>query len=262
ARDLYVGNCSPEMTEPALKEFLGSAMEQVGLNQQEGNCILQVRLSGTFAFIEVRSVEEASHMMNLNGIPFMGQFLKIKRPTKYPGPEVPHLNWDDILAKYMAGGWHGPCPPCPVMLRAQSQAQNASSRGRPPPFPSGPGGASRPAAAPPAARHPSKVMTLSNMVTHDDLADDETYDEILEDTQDECSKFGAVQTIAIPRPKDGPHGVGLVFVHYSSEEEAKKAIDALSGRTFAGNTVEAKYFPEAKYLAKDFSRSLPRGAAA
>mmetsp|Transcript_21342 Transcript_21342/g.27716 ORF Transcript_21342/g.27716 Transcript_21342/m.27716 type:complete len:261 (+) Transcript_21342:159-941(+) len=223
------------MTETGLQEFLGSAMAQVGLTTSDGNPILQVRLSGTFAFVEIRTVEEASHMMNLNGIPFMGQFLKIKRPTKFPGPEIPHLNWEDILAKYMAGE-----------LKAKPGA-GAGAAVAPAPT------AAAPSAASPGT--PSKVMTLSNMVTKDDLEDDETYEEIVEDTKEECEKYGTVQSLQIPRPKDGPHGIGLVFVQFSNEGEAKKAIDALKGRTFAGNKVEAKFFPEDKYLAKDYSDS-------
>jgi len=234
-RELYIGNVSPEMTETSLQEFLGSAMAQVGLTTSDGNPILQVRLSGTFAFVEIRTVEEASHMMNLNGIPFMGQFLKIKRPTKFPGPEIPHLNWEDILAKYMAGE-----------LKAKPGA-GAGAAVAPAPT------AAAPSAASPGT--PSKVMTLSNMVTKDDLEDDETYEEIVEDTKEECEKYGTVQSLQIPRPKDGPHGIGLVFVQFSNEGEAKKAIDALKGRTFAGNKVEAKFFPEDKYLAKDYSDS-------
>lgn len=27
------------------------------------------------------------------------QELKINRPSKYPGPETPHLNWPDVLAR-------------------------------------------------------------------------------------------------------------------------------------------------------------------
>jgi len=232
-RDLYVGGTSPEMTETALQEFLGTALAQVGLTTSEGNPILQVRMSGTFAFVELRTVEEASNMMNLNGIPFMGQFLKIKRPSKFPGPEIPHLNWEDILAKYMAG---------------ELKAKPGSIVGPAP----------APTAAPPAYSslgEPSKVMTLSNMVTQEDLQDDETFEEILEDTKEECGKYGTIESLVIPRPKDGPHGIGLVFVQFSTPAEAKKAIEGLRGRTFAGNKVEAKFFPEQKYLSRDYSQA-------
>lgn len=31
------------------------------------------------------------------------QELKINRPSKYPGPETPHLNWPDVLARSVVG---------------------------------------------------------------------------------------------------------------------------------------------------------------
>eukprot|EP00640_Fibrocapsa_japonica_P001964 CAMPEP_0113940100 /NCGR_PEP_ID=MMETSP1339-20121228/6282_1 /TAXON_ID=94617 /ORGANISM="Fibrocapsa japonica" /LENGTH=536 /DNA_ID=CAMNT_0000943799 /DNA_START=46 /DNA_END=1656 /DNA_ORIENTATION=- /assembly_acc=CAM_ASM_000762 len=213
-RELYIGSTTAEMTELGLQEFLGTAMQQVGLTLQEGNPIVQVRHSGTFAFVELRSIEEANNCLNLNSIPFMGQFLKIGRPSKYPGPQVPHLNWEDVLAKYMAGE-----------------------------MPTG-GGA--------AQQQPSRVIALSNMVTTDELMDDTTYQEIVEDTRDECGKYGAVQSMEIPRP-GAPHGVGKVFIEFTSTADAAKAIGALKGRTFAGNKVDARYFPESKYQVKDLS---------
>lgn len=33
------------------------------------------------------------------------QELKINRPSKYPGPETPHLNWPDVLARSVSVGY-------------------------------------------------------------------------------------------------------------------------------------------------------------
>jgi len=41
-----------------------------------------------------------------------------------------------------------------------------------------------------AAGPPSKVIALMNMFTPDDLADDEAYAEINDDTKSECERFG------------------------------------------------------------------------
>ena len=87
------------MTESMIREFLGKAMEQVGLSKGPGNPINACRVSGKFAFIELRSREEAENALNLNNIPYLGAMLRVGRPSKYTGPITPHGNWEDILAK-------------------------------------------------------------------------------------------------------------------------------------------------------------------
>lgn len=81
-RELFVGNTTPEMTESMLKDFLGRALEQVGLTIMPGNPILACRVSGKFAFVELRSKEEAANALNLNNIPYLGAQLRVGRPSK------------------------------------------------------------------------------------------------------------------------------------------------------------------------------------
>ena len=99
-RELFVGNTTPEMTDQMLKDFLGSAMEQVGLNIMEGNAITLCELFGKYAFIELRTPREAANALNLNNIPFMGSHLQITRPSKYKGEPEQHSNWEHILARF------------------------------------------------------------------------------------------------------------------------------------------------------------------
>lgn len=98
-RELFIGNTTPEMTEQMIRDFLGKAMEQVGLTLGPGNPIVTCRVSGKFAFVELRTREEAERMLNMTGIPFLGAALKIGRPSKYTGPVTTHGCWEDILAK-------------------------------------------------------------------------------------------------------------------------------------------------------------------
>lgn len=98
-RELFIGNTTPEMTEAMLRDFLGRAMEQVGLTIMPGNPIVACRVSGKFAFVELRTKEEAENALNLNNIPYLGASLRVGRPSKYTGPLTPHGNWEDILAK-------------------------------------------------------------------------------------------------------------------------------------------------------------------
>jgi hypothetical protein len=228
-RELFVGNTTPEMTESMLAEFLGNAMEQVGLNVMAGNPITACRVSGKFAFIELRTPQEAMNALNLNNIPFMGTQLRVGRPSKWNGSPDNHGNWEDILAKYMSGE---------LQLGNTLPGQGAA--------------ALFPASAPPAApmQPTSRVVELKNMLSHEDLVNEDEYKEILEDTREECGQFG--QLISIEIPKTGEPGATKIFLEYSSTDDAAKAIAGLAGRTFDGRKVEAAYFDEASFSQKAF----------
>lgn len=71
--------------------------------------------------------------------------------------------------------------------------------------------------------------------------------EICEDVREECSKFGTVLDLKIPRPAGGSRqsaGVGKIFVKFDTPESTTKALKALAGRKFADRTVVTTYFPE------------------
>ena len=54
---------------------------------------------------------------------------------------------------------------------------------------------------------------------------DEEYDDLLSDVKDECSKFGCILSLKIPRPLMGlvVPGLGKIFIEYATVEEAKEA---------------------------------------
>lgn len=165
-RELFVGNTTDDMNEVELQEFLSAAMLRVGLTTAEGSPILSTRLSGKFAFVELRSIEETNNMLNLNGIPYMGQNLRVGRPSKYNGPPVPHLDWNELLTKFVNGIRN---------VVAGSSVSSFCDSGELQPALQG-GGAV------------TKVIRLSNMVTEAELENMEDYNEIVEDTTAECSK--------------------------------------------------------------------------
>jgi hypothetical protein len=132
-----------------------------------------------------------------------------------------------------------PAPPPPAAVTAPVMAQ----------MPAAPVMAMAPAAVP-AAALPTRVVELKQMLTHQDLEDDEEYNDILEDTRDECSSFGSLKNIVIPRT--GP-GATKIFLEYLSVQDAGKAIAGLKGRTFDGRQVEATYFDEIKFANEDYS---------
>ncbi|KAI0817914.1 hypothetical protein GGR55DRAFT_673743 [Xylaria sp. FL0064] len=96
----------------------------------------------------------------------------------------------------------------------------------------------------------SRVIQLLNMVTPEELLDNDDYEEICEDVEGECSKYGKIEAMKVPRPIGGSRqsaGVGKIFVKFDTTESAKKALQALAGRKFADRTVVTTYFPEENF---------------
>ncbi|XP_057645678.1 splicing factor U2AF 65 kDa subunit-like isoform X1 [Chionomys nivalis] len=102
--------------------------------------------------------------------------------------------------------------------------------------------------------HPTEVLCLMNMVLPEELLDDEEYEEIVEDVRDECSKYGLVKSIEIPRPVDGVEvpGCGKIFVEFTSVLDCQKAMQGLTGRQFSNRVVVTKYCDPDSYHCRDF----------
>jgi len=110
----------------------------------------------------------------------------------------------------------------------------------------------------------SRILLMLNMVTSEDLVDDNEFGDLYEDVKEECSNYGAVEDLRIPRPVkkdkgkwgetginaqdaarlDEAAGVGRVYVKYTSPESATKALNALAGRSFAGRSIIATVLSE------------------
>lgn len=111
-----------------------------------------------------------------------------------------------------------------------------------------------------------RVLQLLNMVTPEELIDNEDYEgmlfrllresilltiqkEICEDVREECEKYGKVLDMKVPRPTGGSrqsNGVGKIYVKFDTPESAGKALRTLAGRKFADRTVVTTYFSEVR----------------
>lgn len=100
----------------------------------------------------------------------------------------------------------------------------------------------------------TRILQLMNMVTPEELEDDDEYQDIWEDIAEECSKFGTIIDMKIPRPSrdHAVPGSGLIFVRYETKEQALEALRALAGRKFADRTVVASFIDEDNYLTDNF----------
>ena len=57
--------------------------------------------------------------------------------------------------------------------------------------------------------NPSNILQILNLVTIDDLMDDEEFEEIRKDVEEICAKFGRVNSVIIPRPVMGQNVLGV-----------------------------------------------------
>jgi splicing factor U2AF subunit len=228
-REVFIGNTSPEMTDISIKEFLGGALQQMGLScSGSENPVVQIRVNGKFSFAEFRTMEDAANALNLNGIPFMSQLLKLSRPSKFEATTLASFfTWEELYSRSVTGE-----------LKLLTSGTT------------------------------SRVIRISNMVSHSDLEDADLTAEVVEDTISECSQFGKVLRVIIPRPEyqghSGKHqgfpsssGIGKAFVEMSCEEEAKLTLVNLKGRKFDGKWVDVKFYPLDAFSAAKYDAILP-----
>lgn len=86
ARRVYVGGLSAAANEQSVASFFSQVMAAIGGNTAgPGDAVVNVYINyeKKFAFVEMRSVEEASNAMALDGIMFEGAPVKVRRPSDY-----------------------------------------------------------------------------------------------------------------------------------------------------------------------------------
>ncbi|XP_033132999.1 splicing factor U2af large subunit A isoform X3 [Brassica rapa] len=94
------------------------------------------------------------------------------------------------------------------------------------------------------------VVCLTQVVTEDELKDDEEFEDIMEDMRQEGGKFGMLTSVVIPRPSPSGEpvpGLGKVFLKYVDTEGSSRARSGMNGRKFGGNEVVAVFYPEDKF---------------
>lgn len=121
ARRVYVGGLPPLANEQTIATFFSRVMAAIGGNAAgPGDAVVNVYINHEkkFAFVEMRTVEEASNAMALDGIMFEGVSVRVRRPTDYnpslaaalgPSQASPHLNLAAVgLTPGAIGGAEGP----------------------------------------------------------------------------------------------------------------------------------------------------------
>jgi splicing factor U2AF subunit len=95
------------------------------------------------------------------------------------------------------------------------------------------------------------------MLSLDELRDDQSYQELLEDFKEEARRFGDLVKVVLPRPGPGAHpavaGAAKVFLEYACLDHSIQCWDRMDGRWFAGRQIVARFYPEDVFAAGDYS---------
>ena len=381
SRELYIGNLPPALDVKQLIDFFNAAMLTLKASSIPGNPVSRAWIAsdGHFAFVEFRTIEEATIGLQLNGLNCMGYALRIGRPKTYPSEFSTLLGCTSIeglpgtlpclASGTVSSASHVSSNPMSAILAAQAAAVNIgftkrSLITRPDrlvmldldsklcseekikeiltsfgplsvfQYFEVPETDGRPATAvcvfeykehahqkemegrisshtigskPLTYEHaddairegkmsevmtqaaqagrdlqqelggelmrpqvPTRVIMLTNIVTREELLDDKEYTDIVEDIFIECSHYGKVISVEIPRPSYINHDplnpmttvpdesdIGYAFVKFSRLQGAGSARRRLSGRKFSGRTVEAHYFSEVLFRQKYFKSPQP-----
>ncbi|GJN25620.1 hypothetical protein PR202_gb13468 [Eleusine coracana subsp. coracana] len=331
ARRVYVGGLPPSANEQTVAIFFNQVMAAIGGNTAgPGDAVLNVYINHDkkFAFVEMRSVEEASNAMALDGIMFEGAPVKVRRPTDYnpslaaalgPSQPNPNLNLAAVgLTPGSAGGLEGPdrifvgglpyyFTEAQVRELLESfgplrgfdlvkDRETGNSKGyafcvyqdltvtdiacaalngikmgdKTLTVRRANQGASQPRQEQESillqaqqqklvlqvgGALPTKVVCLTQVVTADELRDDEEYEDIIEDMREEGRKYGNLVKVVIPRPDPSGApvaGVGKVFLEYADVDGSTRAKTGMHGRKFGGNQVIAVFYPENKFAAEEY----------
>jgi hypothetical protein len=243
ARRLHFGNLPPGTYQvPGASNLLAQEVFEAftarGLkSQKEGsNPVLSVWLSEeqNFSFVEFMTAEDSANALLLDGMVFMGQPLRIARPSDYTPSNASVAVAQQLMMQQAVTD--------PAML-AQMQQQATDAYGAP-----AEGGPQQP-----AEPEPTTVLILTNL-TGAETADTDLVD-ILEDVQEESAKYGKIKSGMVVKGSTVPvfsairpeTKVGDVYLDFQEASHAMLCYKALHGRMFAGNQVVGIFCDPAKY---------------
>lgn len=225
---VFVGGLPTYLNEEQVQELLKSFGELKAFNLVRENGNGPSKGFAFFEYVDASVTDVA--IQSLNGMELGDRYLVVQRASVGAKPGTPGMIPNLPYDQF-------PEIPRPIMPAGESN--NADAR----------------------------ILLMLNMVTPDDLTNDDEYGDLYEDVKEECSKYGNVEDLRIPRPvkkdkskwapgepgqqtaieaqrADEAAGVGRVYVKYVDAEGAQTGLKALAGRSFAGRSIIATVLNE------------------
>ncbi|KAG2437292.1 hypothetical protein HXX76_005950 [Chlamydomonas incerta] len=208
ARRIYVGGLPPTATEQSISSFFSHALAAIGGNTAgPGNAVVNVYINRekNFAFVELRTVEETSNSMSLDGIMFEGVSVRVRRPNDYNPAAAVSL---------------GPSTPNPALNLAAIGLSNSNLGGG---GGGGGGGKSNP------NDNPDRIFVggLPYYLTEDQCR------ELL-------GSFGAIKSFDLVKDRDTGNSKGYGFVVYQDTSVTDIACAGLNGLKMGDRTLTVR----------------------
>ncbi|EGN96595.1 hypothetical protein SERLA73DRAFT_93106 [Serpula lacrymans var. lacrymans S7.3] len=209
---VFVGGLPTYLNEEQVMELLKSFGELKAFNLVRENGNGPSKGFAFFEYVDISVTDVA--IQSLNGMELGDRYLVVQRASVGAKPGTPGMIPNLPYDQF-------PEIPRPIMPAGENSSADA------------------------------RILLMLNMVTPDDLTDDQEYGDLYEDVKEECSVYGAVEDLRIPRPsamdairQDEAAGVGRVYVKYIDADSANNALKALAGRSFAGRSIIATLLSE------------------
>ncbi|KKY26130.1 putative splicing factor u2af large subunit [Diplodia seriata] len=249
AKRLFVYNFPTSATDDTIQDFFNLQLNHLNVISSSDPCIsVQISKDRTFALCEFKTPEDTTMALALDGQSMEPEDasngasngaptgLQISRPKDYIVPaqsEDPEYQEGVVSDKVKDGPHKISISQIPIYLTEEQVTELLTSFGELKAF----------VLAKDTGTEQSKGIAFCEYVDT----------KIHEDVHEECSKYGHVVDLKIPRPQPPKEnkGVGKIFVKYDTPESAQKALRALAGRKFADRTVVVTFFGEVSVFPDD-----------
>lgn len=227
---VFVGGLPTYLNEEQVMELLKSFGELKAFNLVRDNGTGPSKGFAFFEYVDVSVTDVA--IQGLNGMELADRYLVVQRASIGAKSGTGMIPNPDLPADAL------PAVPKPIMPAGDLTTQPPSD---------------------------ARILLMLNMVTPEDLINDQEYEDLVLDIRDECENFGRVVDLRIPRPvkkdkskwapgdggaaadairADEAAGVGRVYVKYEEANSAANALNTLAGRSFAGRSIIATLLSE------------------
>jgi len=253
---IFIGGIPAHLTEEQVKELVSAFGPVKNFNLVKDAITAQ---SKGFAFFEYEdpSVTDKA-CQGLNGMQLQDKTLLVQRATlgqKNPTPvplAMSMLNPDSIKNPKAANMLNSAIPIATIMSHLPSMLGEENAKMK-----------------------PTRVFQVLNIIDPEkDLKHDEDFENFVEDMREECSRYGNILSLHVPRPIFPPDSddeeeeseidkpppppppqvplVGRVLVEYETLEQAMEAQKKLAGRKYNERAVVTSFYPEEKYAERSF----------
>lgn len=248
ARKLYVGNLPTDLglTEKMLVQFFTACLKGLGLLTDIPIMSAWINGDQTFAFLEFRSVQDATLALSLcDGLTLGGRQLRFGRPVDYKLPSK-HLLCYTVGGQEPVGDDEVPytmpkvkeATPAWTLAKALMRQETGED----------PTGNPQLILAPPQRKDRSRVLLLENCVTEAMILKNEEYLDIIEDVKEECDQWGKLLQIVVPRRGQDACGFNRVFLRFEKQSGADRCKLKTGGREFGdSDDVKVHYYSEPQF---------------